>query len=230
MCGRFAFFSPAEAVIAAFGPAPAQSFTPRYNIAPTQDTQVLLNDESGTRIWASLRWGLVPSWAKDPTVGNRMINARAETIAEKPAYRAAFKRRRCLIPASGFFEWQKVAEGAKTPWYISRKDGLPLAMAGIWEHRKRQAGEDDALPAELFTFSILTTAANEFMRPLHHRMPVLLNAKYFSAWLDSDHDASQSQEVLAANTAAELQAWPVSRAVNSPRNDRPEIVNPVSAV
>lgn len=229
MCGRFAFFSPAEAITAAFGMGPPAEFTARYNIAPSQSVHAIVHDSAGAPAWTSLRWGLVPSWAKDPAVGNRMINARAETVAGKPAYRAAFRRRRCLIPASGFYEWQSSGERGKTPWFISRADGLPLAMAGIWEHRERKPGEPDDVPAELFTCSILTTAASDFMQPLHHRMPVMLERRDFADWLDVDAGVPALQAQLAAAKPLQLQAWAVSRAVNSPRNDKPELVAPLDS-
>lgn len=217
MCGRFAFFSPAEAITAAFGFDAPKVFTPRYNIAPTQDVMTVMRNADGELQWSLLHWGLVPFWAKDPSVGNRMINARAETIAEKPAYRTAFSRRRCLVPATGFYEWRKNDDGKKTPYYISRADDLPLAMAGIWDTWEK--GDEP-----LHSFSIVTADANDFMRDLHHRMPVILERDAMQVWLDAEADKAALQELVLMPVVTELQAWPVSRRVNSPLNDEPDLV------
>jgi len=217
MCGRFAFFSPAEAITAAFGFDAPKVFAPRYNIAPTQDVMTVMRNPAGELQWSLLHWGVVPFWAKDPAIGNRMINARAETIADKPAYRTAFSRRRCLVPASGFYEWRKNDEGTKTPYYISRTDGLPLAMAGIWDTWAK--GDEP-----LHSFSVVTTDANDFMRDLHHRMPVILERDALESWLDQEADKNELQRLLMQPVATELQAWPVSRKVNSPLNDEPGLV------
>lgn len=221
MCGRFAFFSPAEAITAAFGLQVPQLFTPRYNIAPTQDAMTLLRNPDGNLQWSLLHWGLVPFWAKDPAIGSRMINARAETIADKPAYRTAFSRRRCLVPASGFYEWRKGADGKKTPLFISREDGAPLAMAGIWDTWEKGA-ERGAPP--LHSFSLVTTAANEFMRDLHLRMPVLLEPDAMQLWLDPEAGRDTLLALARGPVVVPLQAWPVSRRVNSPLNDDPALV------
>ncbi len=229
MCGRFAFFSPADAIRAAFGTDIPQEFAEagelapgqrRYNIAPTQQVLTIVADRDGKRLWRALQWGLVPFWAKDPAIGNRMINARVETVREKPAYRQPFARRRCIVPASGFYEWRKDSAGNKTPWYISRADGLPLAMAGIWDRW------DGAPERPLFSFSILTTAANPFMRDLHDRMPVILEPNQLGHWLARDAHDGELQAQVAAPVTIELQAWPVSRAVNSPLQDQPGLVEP----
>lgn len=215
MCGRFALFSPAEALQAAFGVADIGELQPRYNIAPTQDVVVIRAGTEGLLV-DRLRWGLVPFWAKDPAIGNRMINARAETVAEKPSFRQALRRRRCVVPADGFFEWQKTAAG-KQPWYISAADSRVLAFAGLWEEWR---GADDAT---LRTFTIITTVADAFMQTLHHRMPVMLNDATMSTWLDSQAAPADIERMLHAS-APELDAWPVSRAVNTPLNDSPELL------
>jgi len=221
MCGRFAFFSPAEAITAAFGSAP-QVFTPRYNIAPTQQVLTLVADDTGDPQWRSQHWGLVPFWAKDPAIGNRMINARVETVAEKPSYRQPFSRRHCLVPASGFYEWRKDDDGRKTPWFISRADDAPLAMAGIWDVWDKGSYQGHEGP--LHSFSILTTAANDFMQDLHHRMPVILERDQHAAWLAADAPRDALLAMAQAPMETALQAWPVSRAVNSPANDEPRLV------
>ena len=212
MCGRFAFFSPREAVVAAFGPFSGAGYSPRYNITPGQMIAVLRADDQAGRELVLLRWGLVPFWAKDPAIGNRMINARAETLAEKPSFRQAFRRRRCLVLADGFYEWQQAADG-KVPWYISRPDGLPMAFAGLWEEW-RPAGSEP-----LATCTIVTAAADAFMQPLHHRMPVIMDRSTGGNWLAADAGPDELQALLGHGTPAKLQAWQVSRAVNNPVND-----------
>jgi len=216
MCGRFAFFSPAEAVAAAFGHGPPERLEPRYNIAPTQSVHALTAGADGTMGWQMLRWGLIPFWAKDRAIGNRLINARAETVGAKPAFRTAFRRRRCLIAASGFYEWHTQA-GEKTPWFISRADDRPFVMAGIWD-----TWQDGATP--LHTCSIITAPANEFMRSLHHRMPVLLDPSVWPTWFAADARREVVEGLLLETQRVELQAWPVSRRINSPANDSADLV------
>ncbi len=218
MCGRFAFYSPTEATAALFGAEAAADLAPRYNVAPTQEIAAIRRDGNGREL-VPLRWGLVPFWAKDPSIGNRMINARAETIAEKPSFRAAYRKRRCLILADGFYEWRRETDG-KTPYYISLASADPLAFAGLWE-----SWTDKSTGESLQTATIVTTAANTFMAPLHHRMPVVLVPETATGWLDSPDD------VLSAfqDTAPELRAWPVSRRVNSPANDDAELIDAVGA-
>ena len=220
MCGRFAFFSSAEAITAAFGFGAPQVFAPRYNIAPTQQVLTIVGDEGGRPLWKEQRWGLVPFWAKDPAIGNRMINARAETIAEKPSYRESFSHRRCLVPATGFYEWRKGDDGKKAPYFISRADDQPLLMAGIWDVWEK--GEGDPL----HSFSIITRDANEFMRDLHQRMPVVLESSAIDAWFDPEVPKEMLLQVVGEPVTTELQAWPVSRKVNSPLNDSAKLVQP----
>ena len=222
MCGRFAFYSPAEAVTRLFGAQPGEDLAPRFNIAPTQDAPVVRVDAEGAREFVPLRWGLIPFWAKDPKIGNRMINARAETVAEKPAFRQAFRKRRCLVLADGFYEWQKTP-GGKTPWYISLGSGEPFAMAGLWESWRG----DGADPVE--TCSIITTGPNELMVRLHNRMPAILLGEAVDRWLDAASAPAALTDLLAPIPASRLGAVPVSRRVNSPANDGPELIEPAEA-
>lgn len=217
MCGRYAFYSPSEATAALFGvTAASEPARPAYNIAPTQNVAAVRRDQDDTPELVSLRWGLVPFWAKDPAIGNRMINARAETVAEKPSFRAAFRNRRCLLLADGFYEWRKVADG-KTPYLISARDGQPFAFAGLWEDwLDKDSGE------HLQTAAIITTAANEFMSRLHHRMPVVLVPQSASRWLDGEPDILAGADQLGPP----LRAWPVDRKVNNARNQGPELITP----
>ncbi len=214
MCGRFAFYSPSEATAALFGVDGNIAVEPRYNIAPTQYVAAVREDEDLNRELVMLRWGLVPFWAKDPAIGNRMINARAETVAEKPSYRAAFRHRRCLVLADGFYEWRK--EGAaKTPYFISLASGEPFGLAGLWENwMDKDSGES------MQTTTLITTEANDFMAALHHRMPVILQADTANAWLSGSSDFLEQ----AAALAPALQAWPVDRRVNNARNDGAELI------
>ncbi|MGI9234732.1 MAG: SOS response-associated peptidase [Woeseiaceae bacterium] len=217
MCGRFAFYSPAEAAAALFGVSASVDMKPRYNIAPTQDIAAVRNSDEGEsdeRELVMLRWGLVPFWAKDPSIGNRMINARAETVAEKPSYRAAFRHRRCVVLADGFYEWRREND-VKTPYFISLASGEPFALAGLWESwTDKESGES------LQTTTLITTSASEFMRPLHHRMPVVLQAQTAGEWLAGSADPMTQ----AADNCPELQAWSVNRRVNNARNEGEELI------
>lgn len=220
MCGRFAFYSPAEATAALFGAGGTLDLEPRYNVAPTQQIASVRNAESGqNRELVLLRWGLVPFWAKDPAIGNRMINARAETVAEKPAYRAAFRRRRCLVLADGFYEWHR--EGAaKIPYFISLASAEPFAFAGLWECW-RSKDSDDVIESA----TLVTAAANDFMSRLHHRMPVILEPATADGWLAGEDGAID----YAIENMPRLRAWPVDRRVNSPRNEGEELIAPAGA-
>lgn len=219
MCGRFAFYTPAEAVTRLFSVEPFEDLEPRYNIAPTQPAPVVRRTADGGRKLSLLRWGLIPFWAKDPAIGNRMINARAETVSSKPAFRQPFRHRRCLVLADGFYEWQKTGEG-KTPWFITHAAGEPFAMAGLWESWN---GSDEG-PLE--TFTILTTAANERLAPIHHRMPVILDVDAAGVWLDPGSDPANLGDALASADATPFDAVVVSRRVNSPANEGPELIEP----
>ena len=215
MCGRFAFYSPSEAAAALFGVLASVEVQPRFNIAPTQFIAAIRNGEDAGRELVMLRWGLVPFWAKDPSIGNRMINARVETVAEKPSYRAAFRHRRCIVLADGFFEWRREGD-IKTPHFISLASGEPFALAGLWESwNDKESGE------ALQTTTLITAAANDFMTPLHHRMPVILEANTAGEWLEG---STELLDDIAAITPP-LQAWPVDRRVNNARNEGEELIS-----
>jgi putative SOS response-associated peptidase YedK len=217
MCGRFAFYSPTEATAALFGAEDATPVAPRFNIAPTQDIAAIRKSADAGREMLLLRWGLIPFWAIDKSIGTRMINARAETVAEKPAYRAAYKHRRCLVLADGFYEWQKQGD-AKQPYYISLASGDPFALAALWENwTDKSSGES------IQSTTLITTAANEFMQSLHHRMPMVLEPRAADAWLDGDMSMIES----ATEDCPALQAWPVDRRVNNARNEGNELLKPV---
>jgi putative SOS response-associated peptidase YedK len=224
MCGRFAFFSPADAVNAAFSLSLDYPDDPRFNIAPTQNVMILRLDADGRVVSDKVRWGLVPFWAKDADIGNRMINARAETVAEKPSYRQPFSRRRCLVLADGFYEWRKEASG-KTPFYISRADGLPFGMAGLWDECAKVVPADEP---PLRTCTIITTPANEFMQDLHHRMPVLMGRDSAPAWLDTAATSDELLQMILTTQVTQMQAWPVARTVNNPINDEPQLIEPAA--
>ena len=220
MCGRYSLTTPEEALVDLFGAGPLDDFQPRYNIAPTQTVPVVRVGEDGARQWAWLRWGLVPSWAKDASIGNRMINARAETAAEKPSFRAAFRRRRCLVPADGFYEWRK-SGGQSQPYRIEMARGAPFALAGLWE--RWQAAEGQAIES----FTILTTEANRDLAAIHHRMPVILSPDHYDVWLMTGAaNTGMLQPLLAPYGDGELTARPITRHVNNPRNDDPACLEP----
>ena len=214
MCGRFAFYSPSEATAALFGVSGSIAVEPRYNIAPTQFIVAIRNNEESGRELTMFRWGLIPSWAKDPSIGNRMINARAETVMEKPSFRAAYRRRRCLVLADGFYEWKKDGD-TKTPWFISLANGAPFAFAGLWENWQSK-GTDESIQST----TIITTAANEFMATLHHRMPVVLQPDTADRWLAGDDDLIDD----VASNSPEFTAWPVDRRVNNARNEGEDLI------
>lgn len=222
MCGRFTLtLDPADLQDAFPGFTFPEQFAPRFNIAPTQPVLVIPNDSAGRADF--FVWGLIPSWAKDPTIGARMINARAETLAEKPSFRAAYKYRRCLILADGFFEWQaQVGSKVKIPHYIRLKSGRPFAFAGLWEDWHAPDG------SQIKSATIITTQPNELIARLHSRMPVILPPETYARWLEpSPRQPDDLQGVLAPYPSEEMSAYPVSTLVNSPANDRPEVVIPI---
>lgn len=231
MCGRFTLSASAHALETLFDVPVDVDPAPRYNIAPTQPVAIVrMNHEGNAREWTHVRWGLIPSWSKDPTIGARMINARAETVAEKPSFRAAYKRRRCLVPTTGFYEWTKV-DGGKQPHFITIKgdngaSDLPFAIAGLWESWNGPDGVD------LQTCTLLTTAANEFMQPLHHRMPVILEPEDYAMWLTTNGEdkaeLSMLQHLLRAYPSAQMAARPVSKFVNNARNEGVECIAPLA--
>ncbi len=220
MCGRFAFYSPAEATAALFGARAAAELKPRFNVAPTQDVAAIRRDEAGEAQLTKLRWGLVPFWAKDPAIGNRMINARAETVAEKPSFRNAYHKRRCLVLADGFYEWH-THDGQKVPYFISLQSGKPFAFASIWER-----WDDKDKGEKLETTAIITTAANDFMSQLHDRMPVVLEAGRTDAWLAGEEGSLAD----AIAKAPQFRAWPVDRKVNNARNESNDLIEPAGEV
>ncbi len=221
MCGRFSLSTPADIIARFFNLVAVPKLKPRYNIAPTQDCPVVRFDaETKQCSLDMLHWGLIPSWAKDKAIGNRMINARSESVATKPSFRSAFRRRRCLIVADGFYEWKKL-ERRKQPYYIRLASAQPFALAGLWEHWEGEGGP----PVDSCT--IITTEPNELVAPIHNRMPVILRAQNYADWLDpAITDAENTQSLLQPYPPEEMVAFPVSTRVNSPANDVPECVTP----
>ncbi|MBN1429517.1 MAG: SOS response-associated peptidase [Anaerolineae bacterium] len=220
MCGRFTLMLDANGLQVAFPTfTPPPMVAPRYNIAPTQPVLAIAND--GKSKIDFFLWGLIPSWAKDPSMGARMINARAETLAEKPSFKNAYKRRRCLIPADGFYEWQKGPDSKdRTPMFIHRQDRQPFAFAGLWE--TWHPGDENILSC-----AIITTTANPLMAPIHDRMPVILPQSAWEEWLDPvEQPPAELDKFLRPYPANEMAAYPVSTLVNSAANDRPECVLP----
>lgn len=228
MCGRFVLRASPEQLKALFELDEEPNVEPRYNIAPTQPVGIVrIKPEAQAREWAHVLWGLIPSWAKDASIGQKMINARAETVTEKPSYRAAFKRRRCLVPASGFYEWKKGASG-KTPHFITTADEKPFAIAGLWETWQGPDG------GELSTCTLLTTEANELMRNLHDRMPVIIAPDAYAMWLGSGREdppdvLANVRHLLHPYPAEQMQMWPVSTRVNNVRNEGEACIEPLTA-
>ena len=216
MCGRYTLTADAASIQLAFNLDSIPDWQPRYNIAPSQLVPVITSKNA--RQLSFLKWGLVPSWAKDAAVGSKMINARAETAAEKPSFRAAFKHRRCLIPADGFFEWQG---SRKTPMYIYLENRTLFAFAGLWESRANPDG------SRLETCTILTTEANDLIRPLHHRMAVILAPENYDVWLSPEKvETAALMSLLSAYPAENMRVYEVSRQVNHPANDCPAVIEP----
>ncbi|CAG1023373.1 SOS response-associated protein YedK [Methylococcales bacterium] len=220
MCGRFVLDSPPELIAESFGLDDVPALTPRYNIAPSQDIPVI-RAPAGVRECVLTRWGLVPAWSKEPRTEYSTINARAETVSTKPAFRDAFRRRRCLVVADGFFEWARAEGKAKTPYFIRLKAPGPFAFAGLWERWEKDG-------QTLETSSILVTEANDLMRPLHDRMPVILARDDYGLWLDPGIcDPARLQPLLKPYPTEQMQAYPVSTAVNSVRNDGESLIRPL---
>jgi putative SOS response-associated peptidase YedK len=221
MCGRYTLRTAPEQLGLPFGIEHVPAITPRFNIAPTQDILTVRDAGDGPAA-AMMRWGLIPSWAKDASIGSKMINARADTVAEKPAFRTALKRRRCLIVADGFYEWQKLDAKRKQPWYFTLPEDEPFAFAGLWECWKSPNG-----PLE--TATIITTTANDVLAPMHYRMPVILPPETYARWLDPLADGGASIQNLLRPYDGPMEARPVSTQVNSPRNEGPALVEAVTA-
>jgi len=221
MCGRFAQASPPQALADLFRlPVTAvPPYQPRYNLAPTQPALVLrLHPHTKQPELTFLAWGLIPSWTKDPNIGNKLINARAETIADKPAFRAAFRRRRCLIPIDGFYEWKKAGK-TKQPYYITSRDNRPMAIAGLWEHWEAPDG------SVIESFTLITTEANNLVRPIHPRMPAILPEDAFDQWLHSDTDLAALKTLVRTPYPAErLTMRLVSTQVNNPAYDDASLI------
>ena len=221
MCGRFTLTTDLKVLADRFGvllPASTRAL-PRFNIAPTQPVIVIGAD--GQRFLQTMRWGLIPSWAKDPAIGNRLINARAETLAEKPSFREALKTRRCLIPADGFYEWQKLGK-VKQPVRIVLKSREPFALAGLWDRWRSPEN------IEVLSCTIITTAANDLIREIHDRMPVILDRAAEAQWLDPKvNDPVQLRPLLQPYPSELMEYYPVSRQVNSPSVDVPGNIDPL---
>ena len=222
MCGRFTLHIPPELLAEIFGLIEIPIFPARYNIAPTQLVAVIRQNGDGQNRLDMLHWGLIPSWAKDKSIGNHMINARCETVAEKPAFRHAIKYRRCLVPSSGFFEWMQEGK-VKKPLYVRLKDSSPMIFAGLWESWKSPEGE------VIESCTILTTASNELIESLHERMPVILHPQEYNIWLDREMTDPEKLKPLCRSYPPDLmEMYPVSPQVNSPRNDSADCILPVS--
>jgi len=221
MCGRYELHSHPTAIALAFGLAHPPEISARFNIAPTQQVPIVRLNADGERELVQVRWGLVPRWAKDPSIGVRMINARAETVATRSAYATAFRRHRCLLPADGFYEWTTRADGGKQPLRVGMKDGSVFGLAGLHERWLSPEGEP------LDTCTIVTTEANSLLRAVHSRMPVIVPPDAYEAWLDP---ATEDVEpLLASFDARAMRYWPVSTRVNNVRNDDAALIEPVAA-
>lgn len=223
MCGRFTLTRSAVEVAEAFDLMEPPFHEPRFNIAPTQPVPVIVATEAAPqRQFRLLYWGLIPSWADDPAIGSRMINARAETLAEKPSFRTALKRRRCLVLADGFYEWQRVAT-SKQPYYFQVGDRQPFAFAGLWEHWQSKEGDT------IDSCTIITTEPNSLLSQFHNRMPVILHPQEYDRWLDPTlQKADLLQPLLRPYPAEHMGAYPVSMAVNNPRYDTPDCVEAIA--
>jgi putative SOS response-associated peptidase YedK len=222
MCGRFTLTTPAQTLAVQFDLAEVPDLEPRYNIAPTQPVAaVRAGYESKERELVFMHWGLIPFWAKDSSIGARMINARSETAAEKSSFRTAFRRRRCLVLADGFYEWQKL-DGTKQPVYVSLQPREAFAFAGLWD---RWEGPENGV---IESCTLLTCEPNELLRPIHNRMPVILNPEDYELWLDRGvQETERLQTLLGPYASAGMRTYVVSRYVNSPRNDGPECIVPI---
>jgi putative SOS response-associated peptidase YedK len=221
MCGRFTLRANLNRILAEFAAESRPEYQPslRFNVAPTQMVMTI-SVENGNRVAMPRRWGLVPFWADDPKIGDSLINARSETVADKPAFRSSFKKHRCLVVADGFYEWKKLDGKTKQPYFIRLKDDRPFAFAGLAAHWDKQGTIDSA--------TIITTDANPLMAPIHDRMPVILPKESIQLWLDPEfHGKDQLLSLLKPCPEEEMVATPVSALVNSPKNDDPCCVNPL---
>ena len=214
MCGRYSLTSPVESVARIFGFDERPNLMARYNIAPTQDVLIVRGGAADALHGVTVRWGLTPSWAKSLDDGVRMINARSETMREKPAFRAAYESRRCLVPADGFYEWRKVGNG-KQPYLIAMNDDSVFAFAGLWETWRAPSGED------IETCAILTTSATPLLAPIHHRMPVILDPGDYAVWLNGTPESAAP--LMLSYESEALNAYPVGAAIGNVRNDGPDL-------
>ena len=220
MCGRFTSLLSPELLVDLYGVPTPQELEFRYNIAPTQEVLAVRQDAEGGRYLSAVRWGLVPHWAKELSIGSKMINARCESLIERPAFRQAIRTRRCIVPATGFYEWATTADG-RIPHYITMRDGSPFSFAGIWGPWADLDGHDVEICA------ILTTAANSLIETIHARMPVILHPAEFALWLDrTDNDPQDLQRLYQPYPADLMQSWPVTSIVNSPIQDSPPCIAP----
>jgi len=220
MCGRFVLEHSPSQLMKVYRLSTIPDLSPRYNIAPSQQIAVVRQQSGGDRDLSFLQWGLIPSWSKDSAIGHKMINARSETVHEKPSFKQAFHARRCIIPASGFYEWEKSGK-EKIPHYIHLRDGDVMSLAGLWERWKSPEGQ------ELETCTILTTAADSLVKRLHDRMPVILNRAEFDIWLDRENDdVNRLTELFLPYPSDQLEEYIVTRDVNSPSNDSPGCIIP----
>lgn len=244
MCGRYAAAKDTAALVEEFEAVPSDEslLPPDYNVAPTKRVRIIVDrelDGAQARTIEVGRWGLVPSWAKDPSIGSRMINARAETAAEKPAFRSAFAKRRCLVPADGYYEWYLPTEPdapkgrggkpLKQPFYIHPADGSSLPMAGLYEWWRDRARGDDDPEAWRLTCTIITTDATDDLGRIHDRMPMTVARDHWSAWLDPAVGADEARSLFAPAASLRLDAYPVSTLVNNVRNNGPELLAPLEA-
>ncbi len=221
MCGRFTLRTPMETIASLFDGLRMPDAVPRYNIAPTQNVLCIRQPESDQMEAVQLRWGLVPFWSKDLKIGSRMINARGETVATKPAFRSAFKTRRCLVLADGFYEWKKIGK-SKQPYYITQTNDQPFAMAGLWENWNSPDGES------IQTCTVITTEANQTMQPLHDRMPVILKPDDYDFWIDRDFPGIEKLESLLRPCSEDLlKTYAVNPIVNKATNEQPECIIPM---
>jgi putative SOS response-associated peptidase YedK len=215
MCGRFTLFASPDELSAYFRIESSGNIAPRYNICPSQTVPCIIQDDKGKRIIKFFRWGLIPSWADDPTIGNRLINARSETVATKPSFRSAFKYRRCLIPSNGFFEWKRI-EKRKCPYFIRMSNGEPFAFAGIWEHWTDPDGK------AVETCTILTTTCNDLVGDIHNRMPVILNPEDYDLWLNPEAPEDALKTLMKPFPAEFMDVHEVTDLINNPRYDAPD--------
>lgn len=222
MCGRFTLASSPESIEHEFGVESIPELEPRFNIAPSQDVATVDQDREGARRLVMRRWGLIPYWARDPRIGARQINARAETVDSRPSYRDAFQRRRCLVPADGFYEWGEVSRGPRQPYYLSRPDAACFGIAGLWERWRAAEGE------WIESCTLLTVAANAAVRPVHDRMPAIVAPADYALWLDRDvRDPESLRRLLRPPADDALVLRPVSRRVNRPEFDDAECIAPL---